>query len=99
MGAGAGEMADRGAPGRHRDWHIADSPADAAAFAKKVGVTYQIVLGVPGKVGDRYHAVALPVQYWLDRNGIVRDGAFGELPLDQYDPALAKILPGPSAAP
>jgi len=92
-------MADRGAPGRHRDGHIADSPADAAAFAKEVGVTYPIVLDVPGKVGDRYHAVALPVQYWLDRNGIVRDWAFGELPLDQYDPALAKILPGPSAAP
>jgi peroxiredoxin len=78
---------------------VRDSPADAAAFVKEVGVTYPIVLDVPGKVGDQYHAVALPVQYWLDRDGIVRDWSFGELPLDQYDPALAKILPGPSAAP
>ena len=78
---------------------VRDSPADAGAFAKEVGVTYPIVLDAPGKVGDQYHAVALPVQYWLDRDGIVRDWAFGELPPDQYDPALAKILPGPSAAP
>jgi hypothetical protein len=99
MGAGAGEMADRGAPGRHRDGHIADSPADAEAFAKEVGVTYPIVLDVPGKVGDQYHAVALPVQYWVNRDGSVRDWAFGELPPDPYDPALAKILPGSSAAP
>jgi peroxiredoxin len=78
---------------------VRDSPADAGAFAKEVGVTYPIVLDVPGKIGDQYHAVALPVQYWLDRDGIVRDWAFGELPPDQYDPALAKILPGSSAAP
>jgi len=78
---------------------VRDSPADAAAFVKEVGVTYPIVLDVPGKIGDQYHAVALPVQYWLDRNGIVRDWSFGELPLDQHDPALAKILPGSSAAP
>ncbi|MDQ6793579.1 MAG: TlpA family protein disulfide reductase [Chloroflexota bacterium] len=78
---------------------VRDSPADAGAFAKEVGVTYPIVLDVPGKVGDQYHAVALPVQYWLDRDGIVRDWAFGELPLDQYDTALAKILPGGSAVP
>lgn len=78
---------------------VRDSPADAAAFVKEVGVTYPIVVDVPGKVGNEYHAVALPVQYWLDRDGIVRDWSSGELPLDQYDPALAKILPGPSAAP
>jgi len=78
---------------------VRDSPADAWAFVKEVGVTYPIVLDEPGKVADRYRAVALPVQYWLDRDGIVRGWAFGELPLDQYDPSLAKILPGPSAAP
>ncbi|MDQ6795127.1 MAG: TlpA family protein disulfide reductase [Chloroflexota bacterium] len=78
---------------------VRDSPANAAAFAKEVGVTYPIVLDVPGKVGDQYHAVALPVQYWIDRDGIVRDWAFGELPPDQYDPALAKILPARSSAP
>jgi thiol-disulfide isomerase/thioredoxin len=78
---------------------VHDSPADAGAFVKEVGVTYPIVLDEPGKVADQFRAVALPVQYWLDRDGIVRGWAFGELPLDQYDPSLAKILPGPSAAP
>lgn len=78
---------------------VKDAPADARAFVKEVGVTYPIVLDEPGQVADRYGAVALPVQYWLDRDGIVRGWAFGELPLDQYDPALAKILPAGSPVP
>ena len=72
---------------------VRDAPADARAFVKEVGVTYPIVLDEPGKVADRYGAVALPVQYWIDRDGVVRGWAFGELPLDQYDPSLARILP------
>ena len=72
---------------------VRDAPVDARAFVKEVGVTYPIVLDEPGKVADRYGAVALPVQYWIDRDGVVRGWAFGELPLDQYDPSLARILP------
>jgi hypothetical protein len=43
--------------------------------------------------------VALPVQYWIDRDGIVRGWAFGELPLDQDHPSRAKILPAGSPVP
>lgn len=78
---------------------VRDAPADAGAFVKVVGVTYPIVLDEPGDIADVYRAVALPVQYWIDRDGIVRGWAFGELPLDQYDLSLATILPSPSPAP
>ena len=78
---------------------VRDSPADAGAFVKEVGVTYPIVLDEPGNVADRYHAVALPVQYWIDRAGIVRGWAIGELSPDQYDASLAKILSQPTPAP
>ena len=78
---------------------VRDAPADVGAFVKEVGVTYPIVLDETGKIADRYRAVALPVQYWIDRDGIVRGWAFGELPLDQYDPSLAKILSSPAPAP
>ncbi len=55
--------------------------------------------GEPGKVADRYGPVALPVQFWIARDRVVRGWAFGELPIDQYDPALAKILPVGSSVP
>ena len=53
----------------------------------------------PGTVADRHGAVALPVQYWIDQDGFVRGWALGELPLDQSDPSLAKILPAWSPIP
>ena len=78
---------------------VRDSPANAEAFVKEVVVTYPIVLDEPGKVADQHRAVALPVHYWVDREGIIRGWAIGELPPNQYEPSLAKILPGPSPAP
>jgi cytochrome c biogenesis protein CcmG, thiol:disulfide interchange protein DsbE len=78
---------------------VRDSPADARAFVKKVGVTYPIVLDEPGMIADQYRAVALPVHYWIDRDGIVRGWAIGELQLDQYESSLAKVLPVGSPAP
>ncbi len=78
---------------------VKDAPADVRALVKQVGATYPIVVDETGKAADRSGAVALPVQYWFDCDGIVRGWAFGQLPLDQYDPALAKILPTISAIP
>jgi peroxiredoxin len=78
---------------------VQDAPANAGALVEEVGVTYPIVLDEPGKVADRYGPVALPVQFWIARDRVVRGWAFGELPIDQYDPALAKILPVGSSVP
>jgi thiol-disulfide isomerase/thioredoxin len=75
---------------------VRDSESNIRAFVREVGVTYPIVLDEPGDVAGRFRAFALPVQYFIDHDGVVRGWAFGELPLDQYDPSLAKILASPS---
>jgi len=75
---------------------VRDSEAHVRAFVREIGVTYPIVLDEPGDVAGTYRAFALPVQYWVDPDGVVRGWEFGELPLDQYDPSLAKILASPS---
>jgi len=42
--------------------------------------------------GSPYGAVALPVSFWIDRDGIISDWIFGEAPPDLMTSALDKIV-------
>lgn len=75
---------------------VRDAPETMRAYAGEVGVTYPIVVDGDGAVADAYQALALPVHYWIDRDGIVRDWAFGELPRDLLASSLETILPRPT---
>ena len=72
---------------------VRDSPESMRAYASEVGVTYPIVVDGNGAVANGYQALALPVHYWLDGDGIIRDWAFGELPPDLLAASLETILP------
>jgi peroxiredoxin len=71
---------------------VQDSREAVVAFADEVGATYPIVIDADGQVAAEYGALALPVQYWIDPHGIVRDWAFGELPPDLLAASLQRIL-------
>ena len=75
---------------------VRDSPENMRAYAGEVGVTYPIVVDVDGRIADTYQALALPVHYWIDRDGVVRDWAFGELPPDLLAASLQTILGSPA---
>lgn len=75
---------------------VRDSPESMRAYAGEVGISYPIVVDDDGTVADAYQALALPVHYWIDRDGIVRDWAFGELPPDLLASSLETILRQPS---
>lgn len=66
-------------------------------YADEVGVSYPIVVDGDGKVANEYRALALPVHYWIDRDGVIRDWAYGELPPDALAASLETILPAQSA--
>lgn len=71
---------------------VRDDPATMRGYTDEVGVTYPIVVDGDGAVATTYRALALPVHYWIDRGGIVRDWAFGELPPDALAVSLDLIL-------
>ncbi len=75
---------------------VRDSPESMRTYAGEVGVTYPIVVDGDGAVANEYQALALPVHYWIDRDGIVRDWAFGELPPDLLASSLDSILSRPA---
>jgi len=76
---------------------VRDTPEAFRRYAAEVGVSYPLVMDLDGKVAERYRALALPVHYWLDRDGIVRGWAFGELPPDVLAASVERILPSPGA--
>ena len=71
---------------------VRDSPESLRTYAGEVGVTYPIVVDGDGAIANLYQALALPVHYWIDRDGIVRDWAFGELPPDLLASSLRLVL-------
>ncbi len=71
---------------------INDSQESARSFAGEVGATYPLGLDQDGAIARLYRGVGLPVNYWIARDGTIRDWAFGEIPPDLMASALEKIL-------
>jgi peroxiredoxin len=49
----------------------------AEAFAKKMGLTFPIVVDRRANIAERYGVVSLPVTFFIDPNGIIRERVFG----------------------
>jgi thiol-disulfide isomerase/thioredoxin len=66
-----------------------------AAFAESLGATFPLGLDRDGAAADEWRAAAaLPVHFWVDADGIVRDGALGGIGPDVMARGLQTILPG-----
>jgi cytochrome c biogenesis protein CcmG, thiol:disulfide interchange protein DsbE len=63
-------------------------------FAKSLNTTFPIGLDADGSAERRWEAVVLPVHFWVDAEGIVRDGALGGIGPDIMADGLRKIMPG-----
>jgi thiol-disulfide isomerase/thioredoxin len=69
------------------------------SFVGATGATFAVALDTNGAAQKAWGAVALPVHYWIDAQGIVRDGALGGIGPDQMAQSLALILPGVTVTP
>lgn len=50
---------------------------NAQAFAEKMGLTFPILLDRRANIAERYGVVSLPVTFFIDRDGIIRERVFG----------------------
>lgn len=78
---------------------VREDESTADAFAKVVGVTFPVGLDVDGKAQQAWGAWALPVHFWVDKDGVVRYGALGGIGPDVMAEGLKTILPGVSVTP
>ena len=70
-----------------------------ASFAERLGATFPLGLDSDGRAQAAWGAAALPVHFWIDRDGIVRDGALGGIGPDVMARGLQTILPDVTVEP
>jgi len=70
-----------------------------AAFAEQLGATFPLGLDSDGSAALRWDAIALPVHFWIDKEGMVRDGALGGIGPDIMAAGLRTIMPGVDVQP
>jgi len=74
--------------------HVKEDAATVKPFVDALNVTFPVMLDGDGTRAATWDALALPVHYWIDEAGIVRDAALGGLSPDQMARSLGTILPG-----
>jgi thiol-disulfide isomerase/thioredoxin len=65
-----------------------------AAFADRLNATFPLGLDTDGAASKRWDAIALPVHFWIDKDGVIRDGGLGGIGPDVMARGLSTILPG-----
>lgn len=65
-----------------------------AAFAQGFGATFPLGLDTDGRVAEAWDALPLPVHFWIDADGVIRDASPGEIGPDVMVRGLRSILPG-----
>ena len=70
--------------------NVKDKRKDALAFAKKLKITYPLMMDPEGEVGLLYGAFGMPATYLIDRKGTVLARMWG--PADWYSPGARKLI-------
>ncbi len=65
-----------------------------AQFAEQLAATFPLGLDSDGSAALRWDAIALPVHFWIDKDGVIRDGALGGIGPDIMARGLESIMPG-----
>jgi cytochrome c biogenesis protein CcmG, thiol:disulfide interchange protein DsbE len=78
---------------------VREDDAAVKAFMSSLGVSFSTGLDRDGTAQAAWGALALPVHFWIDADGIVRDGALGEIGPDIMAHGLQAILPGVEVTP
>lgn len=78
---------------------VRDSETAAAGMARKAGVTLPVGLDLDGHVQAEWDATTLPVHFFVDTEGVIRDAVAGVIGPDVAVRGLTSILPGVSVTP
>jgi thiol-disulfide isomerase/thioredoxin len=78
---------------------IRESETTADDFARSLGATFPVGLDADGSVQSAWGALVLPVHFWVDAGGVIREGALGGIGPDLMAHGLSTILPGVNVTP
>jgi thiol-disulfide isomerase/thioredoxin len=78
---------------------VKEEEGTVAAFANELNATFPLGLDADGSAADAWDAAVLPVHFWIDTDGIIRDGALGGIDADIMARGVQTILPGVEVTP
>ena len=78
---------------------VKEDEGTVAAFANELNATFPLGLDSDGSAQTAWDALALPVHFWIDTEGIIRDGALGGIGPDIMARGVTTILPGVEVTP
>jgi thiol-disulfide isomerase/thioredoxin len=78
---------------------IRENESSVAAFARRLSAVFPLGLDTDGAAQQAWGAYGLPVHFWIDKTGVVRDGALGGIGPDVMARGVAAILPGVTVTP
>ncbi|HEX5823286.1 MAG TPA: redoxin domain-containing protein [Candidatus Limnocylindrales bacterium] len=78
---------------------VREDEGTVATFANRLGATFPMGLDTDGHAQQAWGFLAMPVHFWIDREGIVRAGALGGIGPDVMAESLRTILPGVTITP
>jgi thiol-disulfide isomerase/thioredoxin len=78
---------------------VGEDPQTVGTFVSGLGVTLPVALDQDGAVQNEWVALALPVHFWLDADGVVREIVYGGAPRSVFEDAIRKVLPEASFSP
>jgi thiol-disulfide isomerase/thioredoxin len=79
--------------------HVREGEQTVAPFVTSLNVVFPVGLDQDGSRARTWDAVALPIHYFIDAQGVVRDAALGGIGPDLMAQGLASILPGVTVTP
>jgi thiol-disulfide isomerase/thioredoxin len=79
--------------------HVKEDEATVGPFVSSLNITFPVGLDADGSKAQAWGALALPLHYFVDAKGVVRDAAIGGLGPDQMARSLRTILPGVDVKP
>src|SRR5436190_5562072 len=78
---------------------VRESETTADDFARSLGATFPVGLDTDGTAHAAWGALVLPVHFWIDASGVIREGALGGIGPDIMAHGLSTILPGVTVTP
>ncbi len=73
--------------------NVADEPADAEAFARDLGVSYEQYTDPSGELSDAFEVTGLPATAFIDADGTVVEVHAGAYTADELRAAIAEHFP------
>ncbi len=72
--------------------NIKENESKVSKFTKDYKMTYPILLDIDGTTSDAYRVFGIPMSFFIDRNGLVKDSFIGMLTKEEISKKLAMIL-------